>query len=185
VLTLYSEQSRRDDLESLGYTMIYFARGSLPWQGLKAATEDERNEIIKDKKMTISVEELCGPLPKEFATYLKYVRNLGFDEQPNYSYLRKLFSNLFLREGFEHDNVFDWTFKKFFLIHESTDEPAATQTVTTTKVNKRRRPSTPSTRYLRSSPHKVSSHSRVAKSTKAGRLRRAKACTEKKTLGVD
>jgi hypothetical protein len=128
--------------------MIYFARGSLPWQGLKAATEDERNELIKDKKIKISVEEVCGPLPKEFATYLKYVRNFGFDGQPNYSYLRKLLRDLFLRKGFEYDNVFDWTIKKFFMIHSGTNQLAATQTRRTTKGNRRRRPSTPSTRRL-------------------------------------
>jgi hypothetical protein len=103
----YLEQSRRDDLESLGYIMIYFARGSLPWQGLKAATEDEKNERIKEKQMDTPIEELCRDLPKEFVTYLEYVRDLGFDQRPNYSYLRKLLCDLFLREGFQYDNVFD------------------------------------------------------------------------------
>jgi casein kinase 1 delta/casein kinase I family protein HRR25 len=182
MLTSYSEQSRRDDLESLGYIMIYFARGPLPWQGLKAATEDERNELIRDEKIKISVEELCGPLPKEFATYLKYVRNLGFDDQPNYSHLRKLFRDLFVGKGFEDDNVFDWTIKKFFMIHKSTDEPAAPQTRRTTRPNKSQRTSL-SARSLRSSSNKVSSH-RVRKGTKAGRLRHAKAGIQKKALSV-
>jgi casein kinase I family protein HRR25 len=184
MLTLYLEQSRRDDLESVWYIMLYFARGSLPWQGLKAATEDERNELIKEKKTKISVEDLCGDLPKEFATCLNYVRNLGFDDRPDYSYLRKHLRDLFLRKGFQYDNVFDWTIKKFFMIHESTDEPAAPQTRRSTKANKSQRTSTPSARRSRSSSNKVSGH-RVRKSTKAGRLRRAKACTEKKALGVD
>ena len=72
------------------------------------------------KKMNISVEELCRDLPLEFSTSFKYVRDLGFDDEPNYSYLRKPLRDLFLREGFEYDSVFDWTIKKFFMIHEST-----------------------------------------------------------------
>ncbi|TVY62751.1 Casein kinase I-like protein hhp1, partial [Lachnellula suecica] len=139
-LSRQAQQSRRDDLESLGYMMIYFARGSLPWQGLKAATEDERNEHIKDKKINTSIEDLCGDFPKEFATYLKYVRDLGFDDQPDYSYLRKLLRDLFVRKGFQYDNVFDWTIKKFFMIHDGIDPPAQTQSLA--KGNKRRRAST-------------------------------------------
>jgi len=105
--------------------MIYFALGSLPWQGLKAATEDERNELIKEKKMSVSIKDLCADLPEEFPTYLKYVRGLGFEDTPDYSYLRKLFRDLFVRRGFEYDNVFDWTIKKFFMIHGNSDQPAA------------------------------------------------------------
>jgi len=101
--------------------LIYFARGSLPWQGLKVAKEHTRNKIIKDKKINTSIKDLCGSLPEEFAAYLNYVRDLGFTEQP---YLRKLLGDLFLRKGFEYDNVFDWTIKKFFMIHGSTDAPA-------------------------------------------------------------
>ena len=122
--------------------MIYFARGSLPWQGLKAPTEDERNDLIKEKKLNISVDDLCCDLPKEFATYLKYVRDLGFDEQPNYSYLRKLFRDLFVSKGFEYDRVFDWTIKKFFMIHGGTDEPTVPQTRGSSKGNKRGHAST-------------------------------------------
>jgi len=85
------------------------------------------------KKMNISVEELCRDLPLEFSTSFKYVRDLGFDDEPNYSYLRKLLRNLFLRKGFEYDNVFDWTIKKVFMIYESTDELAAPQTRDGTK----------------------------------------------------
>lgn len=93
---------------------MYFARGSLPWQGLKAATEKEKDERIKEKKETLSGEVLCdGFLPREFATYIDYTRSLGFDDRPNYSYLRRLFRRLFTAEGFKHDNVYDWTEKIF------------------------------------------------------------------------
>jgi hypothetical protein len=102
--------------------MVYFCRGSLPWQGLKAS-EDKRNELIKEKKMNISIEDLCHGLPDAFASYFNHVRTLGFDDQPNYSYLRKLFRDLFVREGFEYDHVFDWAVKKFNMIYDNIDQP--------------------------------------------------------------
>ena len=108
-----TEQSRRDDLESLGYIMLYFCRGSLPWQGLKAATEEQKNDSIMEKKMTTPTEVLCRGFPNEFAIYLNYTRSLRFDDKPDYFYLRKIFRDLFVREGFHYDYVFDWTVYKF------------------------------------------------------------------------
>ncbi|KAB5572200.1 casein kinase I isoform delta [Coniochaeta sp. 2T2.1] len=108
------EQSRGDDLESLGYVFVYFARGSLPWQGLKAATDKGKDELIKEMKESLSGKALCdGVLPGQFATYIDYTRSLGFDDKPDYLYLRRLFRRLFAAEGFQHDNVFDWTEKRF------------------------------------------------------------------------
>ncbi|KAI9216064.1 kinase-like domain-containing protein, partial [Blastocladiella britannica] len=107
------EQSRRDDLESLGYMIMYFCRGSLPWQGLKAATKKQRYDRIMEKKMTTSAETLARGFPNEFAVYLNYSRSLRFDDRPDYSYLRRLFRELFVREGFSYDYVFDWTVLKF------------------------------------------------------------------------
>ncbi|CAG8599873.1 41737_t:CDS:2 [Gigaspora margarita] len=107
------EQSRRDDLESLGYVMMYFCRGSLPWQGLKAATKKQKYDRIMEKKMTTPTELLCRTFPNEFAIYLNYTRSLRFDDKPDYSYLRKLFRDLFVREGFQYDYVFDWTIFKY------------------------------------------------------------------------
>jgi len=103
------EQSRRDDLESLGYVLMYFNRGSLPWQGLKAATKKQKYERISEKKIGTPIEVLCKGFPSEFATYLNFCRSLRFDDKPNYSYLRQLFRNLFHREGYIHDYIFDWT----------------------------------------------------------------------------
>ncbi|KFA70960.1 hypothetical protein S40288_10293 [Stachybotrys chartarum IBT 40288] len=108
------EQSWGDDLESLGYVFVYFARGSLPWQGMKAATGEEKDAGIKEMKERLSGEELCdGILPEEFATYINYTRRLRFQDRPDYSYLRRLFRRLFAAKGFKYDNVFDWTKKMF------------------------------------------------------------------------
>jgi len=103
------EQSRRDDLESLGYTLIYFALRRLPWQGTKANSKTELNDMIMEKKMRTPVEILCGDLPSEFAAYIHYCRDLYFDEKPDYNGLRQLFRNVFIRKGFSEDYVFDWT----------------------------------------------------------------------------
>ncbi|XP_035722555.1 casein kinase I-like isoform X2 [Vespa mandarinia] len=107
------EQSRRDDLESLGYVLMYFNRGSLPWQGLKAATKRQKYERISEKKMSTPIEELCKGYPIEFGSYLKYCRALRFEERPDYSYLRQLFRTLFHGQGFTYDYVFDWNMLKF------------------------------------------------------------------------
>lgn len=62
--------------------------------------------------MTTPADALCRGLHQEFAIYLNYVRSLRFDDKPDYSYLRKLFRDLFVREGFQYDYVFDWTIRK-------------------------------------------------------------------------
>jgi casein kinase 1 len=81
------EQLRRDDLELLGHVFMYFLRGSLPWQGLKAPTNKQKYEKIGLKKQLTSVAELCGGFPAQFGQYLTYVRHLKFDEEPDYEYL--------------------------------------------------------------------------------------------------
>lgn len=106
------EQSRRDDLESLGYVLMYFLRGSLPWQGLKAVTKKQKYEKISEKKMSTPIEALCRGFPAEFAMYLNYCRGLRFDEAPEYLYLRQLFRILFRTLNHQYDFVFDWTILK-------------------------------------------------------------------------
>lgn len=125
------EQSRRDDMESLGYVLMYFNRGSLPWQGLKAATKKQKYEKISEKKMSTPIEILCkGTLrlfvllprdyfsisllgfPAEFSMYLNYCRGLRFEEAPDYMYLRQLFRILFRTLNHQYDYIFDWTMLK-------------------------------------------------------------------------
>ena len=103
------EQSRRDDLESLGYVLMYFVRGSLPWQGLKANTKKQKYERIMDRKMSTSTEQLCKGYSTEFRSYFEYCRSLRFEDRPDYAYLKRLFKELFYRKGFQYDNMFDWT----------------------------------------------------------------------------
>ncbi|XP_031100075.1 casein kinase 1-like [Ipomoea triloba] len=106
------EQSRRDDLESLGYVLMYFLRGSLPWQGLKAGTKKQKYDRISEKKMLTPIEVLCKSYPSEFISYFHYCRSLRFEDKPDYSYLKRLFRDLFIREGYQFDFVFDWTILK-------------------------------------------------------------------------
>ncbi|XP_004414714.1 PREDICTED: casein kinase I isoform alpha-like [Odobenus rosmarus divergens] len=106
------EQSRRDDMESLGCVLMYFNRTSLPWQGLKAATKKQKYEKISEKKMSTPVEVLCKGFPAEFAMYLNYCRGLRFEEAPDYMYLRQLFRILFRTLNHQYDYTFDWTMLK-------------------------------------------------------------------------
>ncbi|CAN1271102.1 Casein kinase 1-like protein 10 [Linum perenne] len=107
------EQSRRDDLESLGYVLMYFLRGSLPWQGLKAGNKKQKYDKISEKKMLTPIEVLCKSYPSEFTSYFHYCRSLRFDDKPDYAYLKKLFRDLFVREGYQFDYIFDWTILKY------------------------------------------------------------------------
>ena len=86
------EQSRRDDLESIGYMLIYFLKGVLPWQGLKNG--NEKYTRIMEKKLQIPTEILCYGLPDEITYYLKYCKSLRFEDRPDYDYLRGLFIKL-------------------------------------------------------------------------------------------
>ncbi|KAL5525477.1 hypothetical protein ACEPAG_6813 [Sanghuangporus baumii] len=102
------EQSRRDDLESLGHVFMYFLRGGLPWQGLKAATNKQKYEKIGEKKQSTPIDELCEGFPEEFSIYMNYVRKLGFEEAPDYGFLRDLFLKVLKNLSESDDRVFDW-----------------------------------------------------------------------------
>ncbi|KAH6690518.1 casein kinase I [Plectosphaerella plurivora] len=102
------EQSRRDDLEALGHVFMYFLRGGLPWQGLKAATNKQKYEKIGEKKQTTQIRDLCEGFPEQFNQYLTYVRNLGFEDTPDYDYLRELFTTALKNTGEVEDGEYDW-----------------------------------------------------------------------------
>jgi len=106
------EQSRRDDMESLGYIFVYFAAGYLPWQGLKAVTKRQKYDKISDMKMSTRVSHLCGGLPSEFVIYFNYVRGLSFEAEPDYMYLKQLFRTLSRSLNFIYDYAFDWNLLK-------------------------------------------------------------------------
>lgn len=93
--------------------LIYFLRGSLPWQELQAVDSQTKHHRVWEMKKTISAAELCGDLPGEFADYVTYLRELPDRDQPGYAYLRKKFRALFRRRGFEYDHVYDWTILEF------------------------------------------------------------------------
>jgi len=102
------EQSRRDDLEGLGYVLIYFLRGGLPWQNINCSRR-RRRKMIGDSKKGVTLEQLCEGLPVEFKEYMDLVRNITYESDPPYRHLRKLFKRCFRREGYKKDFVFDWT----------------------------------------------------------------------------
>jgi casein kinase 1 len=103
------EQSRRDDLEGLGYVFMYFLRGSLPWQGLPAGNKKEKYERIMESKIATSVETLCRGFPAEFSVFLNYCKGLRFEDRPDYTYLKRLFKELLLKENYTNDGIFDWS----------------------------------------------------------------------------
>lgn len=92
------EQSRRDDLESLGYVLLYFLKGKLPWQGLRADTKKEKYTRIMEYKLEITFSRLCQGFPEEFLFYFDYCHSLAFDETPDYQYLRQLFADCMKRK---------------------------------------------------------------------------------------
>lgn len=108
-----TDLSRRNDLESLGDMALYFLRGSLPWQGLRAPNREEKYGLVYERKKTIKIAGLCHDLPAEFSTYMSYLQELNNQNKPDYKYLRALFDRLFHREGFEYGNVFDRTIREF------------------------------------------------------------------------
>ena len=101
-------QSRRDDLEALGHVLLYFARGNLPWQNVKAPPNDAQYDLMCEKKQATTLDDLCRGFPPELAEYLTYTRSLAFDQDPDYDYLRGLFAKVLDGQGAEADGVFDW-----------------------------------------------------------------------------
>eukprot|EP01083_Nonionella_stella_P300395 1025251_1 len=106
------EQARRDDLETLGYVLMYFNRGGkLPWQGLKAKSKTQKYNRISKVKRETTIDSLCQNCPKPFADYLRYCRKLDFNAKPDYKHLRNLFKDLFKKKGYTNDGRYDWIVK--------------------------------------------------------------------------
>ena len=102
------EQSRRDDLESIGYVLLYFLRGNLPWQGLPMKNKNDRYGRILEKKKTTSSYELCKDFPNEFSQFVEYTRKLKYEENPDYDFLIKLFNDVLKKDNFRFDYFNDW-----------------------------------------------------------------------------
>lgn len=102
------DASRRDDLLALGYVLVHFLRGGLPWLGLKAKAKKAKHALIAKKKLETSDEELCAGFPFEFVQYFKYCKSLDFYDRPEYARLQGLFDDIMIREGLENDLRFDW-----------------------------------------------------------------------------
>lgn len=100
------EPSRRDDLESVGYMLIYFLKGALPWQGIKKQKGNEHIEAIGEVKICTSLDDLCKNIPDCFRAYIAYCRELRFDEDPDYEYMRNLFKDT--REKMNISAEFEW-----------------------------------------------------------------------------
>ncbi len=103
-----NELGRKDDFESLSYMLVYFFRGSLPWQKAVSANKFDNSEAIYQMKKSLNIEEFCSGLPTPIVTFMSYIKNLKFQDEPNYLFLRKLLSEAFRKYGFEYDFVFDW-----------------------------------------------------------------------------
>eukprot|EP01091_Cochliopodium_minus_P017642 TRINITY_DN6964_c0_g1_i1.p1 TRINITY_DN6964_c0_g1~~TRINITY_DN6964_c0_g1_i1.p1 ORF type:complete len:799 (-),score=226.83 TRINITY_DN6964_c0_g1_i1:157-2553(-) len=115
--------SRRDDLESLGYLIIYFLTGQLPWLRVKAASSKEVRNIIGKLKLNTNFHEFCQKcdISRVMIDYFEYVEKLDFEEKPNYDLMRKIFKDVADEKNIEYDNVYDWVEQKYspkFMVYE-------------------------------------------------------------------
>ncbi|XP_030383283.1 casein kinase I [Scaptodrosophila lebanonensis] len=102
------EQSRRDDMEALSYMLMYFLSGHLPWQGLVSNSKKQKFELITEKKLSTSLDDLCSGFPPEFAIFIQDCRSLKFTETPKYLRARRFFHDLYAKLQYCNDSVFDW-----------------------------------------------------------------------------
>ena len=105
------ELSRRDDLESFGYMILYLAKGgNLPWLKYynKNINKFDKIDEIAKQKMEITDEKLCAGLPVEFVNYMKYVKKLEFEQNPDYKYLKGLFISILTTYDMKRNIQFFW-----------------------------------------------------------------------------
>ncbi len=103
------EQARRDDIEAIGYVLMYFMRGILPWQNMKAKDTKAKYQMIMEKKMSTPAEVLCKGFPSQMTTFINYSKGLKFQEKPDYNYLRSLLNSAKKNNKIVTDYVYDWT----------------------------------------------------------------------------
>ena len=99
---LRNQISRRDDIESLGYNLVNFMKGKLPWS-------DCNRNYIMEKKENTSLDELCEGLPDEFKEFIKYGKEMEFKQEPDYKYLNGLLMQVAKKNKIDIDNIkYDW-----------------------------------------------------------------------------
>ena len=104
-----NEQSRRDDIESIGYMIIFFMKKKLPWQGIKGNSYKDCYHKLYLMKKHIKIEDLCKGLPKEIIDYMYYARYLKFEQEPDYNYLKNLFKMILKRNEVTFDDyILSW-----------------------------------------------------------------------------
>ena len=104
-----SEQSRRDDLEAIGYMLLYFFNGGkLPWQGVSCKQKAEKYVKIYTMKKNLNLDEFCKNMPREIIYFMNYTRGLEFEQKPDYNYLRSLFENVLKENRTTNDLHFSW-----------------------------------------------------------------------------
>ena len=107
-------QSRRDDLESLGYLLLFFLLGRLPWQGYVSNSKEDKYYKITEIKKKTTAKELCENLPIQFEQYIIYTRNLKYEATPDYNYLKNLFHTLLKENNWPFDYYYDWDVNKVY-----------------------------------------------------------------------
>ena len=106
------EQARRDDIESIAYNLIYFAKGKLPWQGVKTKNKKEKHKKIMESKLANTPGLLCMGLPDELEKLLNYSRKLEFEEEPDYKGIKIMFKNYIMNNGDTMNMEFEWNQNK-------------------------------------------------------------------------
>jgi len=109
------EQSRRDDLECLAFSLVYLLKGSLPWQGLRAENKAEKYQKILERKKAISIDMMCKGLPNDFGNMFYYCRSLKFEDKPDYALLKKRFADSFYSGKYNKNFEYDWSLLKLDL----------------------------------------------------------------------
>ena len=111
------EQSRRDDIESFAYTLLYFLKGSLPWKRIEGNKIEEKYERILEMKLSILNDDFCKDLPKQFIDLLSYAQGMKFEEEPDYNYIKKLLLQLLPEDYYLFGLTFEQTRQVFYIPH--------------------------------------------------------------------